>query len=247
MQNNKKYLVCNLKANKVKDEIIKYERDLQQIPFNSNIELIICPSTPFLYIFQNEGYKLGSQDISRFNQGAHTGENTAEQLSSLNVEYTLIGHSERRSLFKEEEKTIIEKIKKAYHGHIRPIYFIGETKEQKDYKVTNSVLEKQLYHIIDEIPDYKREKLIIVYEPIWAIGSGLIPRNEEIKDTIETIKNTIYSKYGLTLPVLYGGSVNKNNVEELSKINNLDGFVLGDSSQEIRDLLEVYIRLKKDE
>ena len=243
MLNNKKYLVCNLKANKLKDELIKYERDLQQIPFNSNIELIICPSTPFLYIFQSELYKLGSQDISRFNQGSHTGENTAEQLSSLNVKYTLIGHSERRSLFKEEEKTIIEKIKKAYHSHIKPIYFIGETEEQKKYKLTHSILEKQITHIIDEVPDYKREKMIIVYEPIWAIGSGLIPSNEEIKNTIDTIKNIVNSHYNLKLPVLYGGSVNQDNINELQKIENLDGFVLGESSQTIEKLLEVYIKI----
>ena len=91
-----------------------YERDLLQIPLKSNIELIICPSTPFLYIFQNDSYKLGSQDISRYESGPHTGENTGEQLASLNIEYALVGHSERRKLFKEEEKTIIEKIKKGY-------------------------------------------------------------------------------------------------------------------------------------
>lgn len=245
MQNDKLYLVCNLKANKTKNEIIEYEKDLQQIPYNSNLELIICPSTPFLYLFQNDIYQLGSQDISKFNSGAHTGESTAEQLSSLNVKYALIGHSERRKLFKEEEKTIIEKIKKAYHSHIRPIYFIGESKDQRDYQLTEIVLKKQICHIIDEVPDYKREKMIIVYEPIWAVGSGFIPSNEEIKNTIETIKTMIKEKYALTLPVLYGGSVNKDNVEELQKIENLDGFVLGDSSLEIQSLLEVCAKLKK--
>lgn len=220
-----------------------YERDLLQIPLKSNIELIICPSTPFLYIFQNDSYKLGSQDISRYESGPHTGENTGEQLASLNVEYALVGHSERRKLFKEEEKTIIEKIKKAYHSHIKPIYFIGETTDEKKYKVTYSVLEHQITHILDEVPDYKREKIIIVYEPIWAIGTGITPTIEEIADRIDSIKNILLDKYKIRIPVLYGGSINKENINEIKNIPNIDGYVLGESAKEIKDLLEIYNKI----
>lgn len=240
---NKMYLVCNLKANKTKEELMDYERDLLQIPLKSNIELIICPSTPFLYIFQNDSYKLGSQDISRYENGPHTGENTGEQLASLNVEYALVGHSERRKLFKEEEKTIIEKIKKAYHSHIKPIYFIGETTDEKKYKITYSVLEHQITHILDELPDYKREKIIIVYEPIWAIGTGITPTIEEIADRIESIKNILLDKYKIRIPVLYGGSINKENINEIKNIPNIDGYVLGESAKEIKDLLEIYNKI----
>lgn len=220
-----------------------YERDLLQIPLKSNIELIICPSTPFLYIFQNDSYKLGSQDISRYESGPHTGENTGEQLASLNVEYALVGHSERRKLFKEEEKTIIEKIKKAYHSHIKHIYFIGETTDEKKYKVTYSVLEHQITHILDEVPDYKREKIIIVYEPIWAIGTGITPTIEEIADRIDSIKNILLDKYKIRIPVLYGGSINKENINEIKNIPNIDGYVLGESAKEIKDLLEIYNKI----
>lgn len=240
---NKMYLVCNLKANKTKEELMDYERDLLQIPLKSNIELIICPSTPFLYIFQNDSYKLGSQDISRYESGPHTGENTGEQLASLNVEYALVGHSERRKLFKEEEKTIIEKIKKAYHSHIKPIYFIGETTDEKKYKITYSVLEHRITHILDEVPDYKREKIIIVYEPIWAIGTGITPTIEEIADRIDSIKNILLDKYKIRIPVLYGGSINKENIKEIKNIPNIDGYVLGESAKEIKDLLEIYNKI----
>lgn len=243
MLNNKKYLVCNLKAFKNKEENLNYENNLKKIKTNSNIELIICPSTPFLYIYQNDTYKLGSQDISKYESGAHTGENTAEQLASLNVKYALIGHSERRKLFKEEENTIIEKIKKAYHNNIKPIYFIGETEDQRKYKITKSVLEKQLIHIIDEVPDYKREKIIIVYEPIWAIGSGIIPTSDEIIESINYIKNIIYGNYNLKLPILYGGSVNNTNIEELTKIECIDGFVLGESTKNIETLIDIYNKI----
>lgn len=247
MHNKKIYLVCNLKANKVKEEYVVYERNLSQIPFNSNIELIICPSTPFLYLFQSDIYKLGSQDISKYENGAHTGENTAEQLHSLNVQYALIGHSERRKLFKEEEQTIINKIKKAYHGHIKPIYFIGESLEQRKYNLTFKVLEKQLSHILDEVPDYKREKMIVVYEPIWAIGSGNLPTTEEITTGIKMIKDILISKYSLELPVLYGGSINESNIDELITIQELDGYVLGESSKDINSIITIYNKVMKND
>lgn len=247
MQNNKTILVCNLKANKNKEELIEYERDLLQIPYDDKVELIVCPSTPFLYLFQSDTYKLGSQDISKYDNGAHTGENTAEQLASLNVKYALIGHSERRKLFKEEEQTIISKIKKAYHSHIKPIYFIGESIDQKKYGLTETTLKKQLSHIIDEIPDYKREKMIIVYEPIWAIGSGETPTIEEIRQSIKVIKDIILEKYSLILPILYGGSVNENNIKELLTIEELNGYVLGESSKNVQTILDIYNKIvKKD-
>lgn len=239
-----KYLVCNLKANKIYEELIEYEKELKKLNINNEIELIVCPSTLFLYMFKNDTYKLGTQDISMYNMGPHTGENTAEQLSSLGVKYALIGHSERRKLFKEEENIIIEKIKKAYHNHIKPIYFIGETEEEKNNNKTELALEKQIINILNEVPDYKREKMIIVYEPIWAIGSGVLPKNKDIIERINWIKETIRRNYGLNLPVLYGGSVDKKNIEELCDIEILDGFVIGESSKNITELTEIYKTIK---
>lgn len=239
-----KYLVCNLKATKTKDEIISYEKQLINLKVNTKVELIICPSTLFLSFFKNRAYKLGAQDISRYNIGPYTGENTAEQLSSLNVKYALIGHSERRNLFDNEE-VIIEKIKKAYHSHIKPIYFIGETLEQKN--ITNIVLENQITRILNQVPDLKREKIIIVYEPIWAIGTGLIPTNEEITKRVESIKTIIKNKYNLSLPILYGGSVNEKNIDKLINIELLDGFVLGESSRNFDELSKIYEKIEKKE
>lgn len=235
-----KYLICNLKANKKKDELIKYEKELSSINKSSNIELIVCPSTPFLFLFQNENYELGSQDLSKFNEGPYTGENTAEQLSSLNVRYALIGHSERRIYFHEDEETIIEKIKRAYHSHIRPIYFIGETKEEKNNNQTYKTLEKQIAHIINEVPDYKREKMILVYEPVWAIGTGEVPNYDEMSETIMFIKKIVNAYYGLSLPVLYGGSVNETNIEKLSSIQEIDGLILGESSKNVQIIQDIY-------
>lgn len=239
-----KYLVCNLKANKTKDELKSYEKEISKILTIPTIELIICPSLPFLYLFQSPSYSLGSQDVSMFEEGSYTGETTANQLQSINVKYTLVGHSERRKLLLENNKMIISKIKKSYHSHIKPIYFIGET--EKDKLKINKRLKKQLLTIIDEVPDYKRTKMIIVYEPRWAIGTGIIPSNEEITIRIKEIKSIIKEKYNLELPVLYGGSVNEDNIDELVKIDELDGFVLGESSKESSEVEYIYQKIQKN-
>ena len=239
-----KYLVCNLKANKTKDELKLYEKEISKILTIPTIELIICPSLPFLYLFQSPNYSLGSQDVSMFEEGSYTGETTANQLQSINVKYALVGHSERRKLLLENNKMIISKIKKSYHSHIKPIYFIGET--EKDKLKINKRLKKQLLTIIDEVPDYKRTKMIIVYEPRWAIGTGIIPSNEEITIRIKEIKSIIKEKYNLELPVLYGGSVNEDNIDELVKIDELDGFVLGESSKESSEVEYIYQKIQKN-
>ncbi len=239
-----KYLVCNLKANKTKDELKSYEKEISKILTIPTIELIICPSLPFLYLFQSPSYSLGSQDVSMFEEGSYTGETTANQLQSINVKYALVGHSERRKLLLENNKMIISKIKKSYHSHIKPIYFIGET--EKDKLKINKRLKKQLLTIIDEVPDYKRTKMIIVYEPRWAIGTGIIPSNEEITIRIKEIKSIIKEKYNLELPVLYGGSVNEDNIDELVKIDELDGFVLGESSKESSEVEYIYQKIQKN-
>ena len=239
-----KYLVCNLKANKTKDELKSYEKEISKILTIPTIELIICPSLPFLYLFQSPNYSLGSQDVSMFEEGSYTGETTANQLQSINVKYALVGHSERRKLLLENNKMIISKIKKSYHSHIKPIYFIGET--EKDKLKINKRLKKQLLTIIDEVPDYKRTKMIIVYEPRWAIGTGIIPSNEEITIRIKEIKSIIKEKYNLELPVLYGGSVNEDNIDELVKIDELDGFVLGESSKEYSEVEYIYQKIQKN-
>ena len=239
-----KYLVCNLKANKTKDELKSYEKEISKILTIPTIELIICPSLPFLYLFQSPSYSLGSQDVSMFEEGSYTGETTANQLQSINVKYTLVGHSERRKLLLENNKMIISKIKKSYHSHIKPIYFIGET--EKDKLKINKRLKKQLLTIIDEVPDYKRTKMIIVYEPRWAIGTGIIPSNEVITIRIKEIKSIIKEKYNLELPVLYGGSVNEDNIDELVKIDELDGFVLGESSKESSEVEYIYQKIQKN-
>jgi len=241
-----KYLVCNLKANKNKDEMLKFVRELSSINLSPNLELIICPSTPFLYLFRDSEYSLGSQDISMFSEDSYTGEITGSQLASLNVKYALIGHSERRQHLKEDDLTIIEKIKKSYHSQIKPIYFIGETSKEKNNNETTLVIKQQITGVIDKLPLHKRTNMLIAYEPVWAIGGEEIPSYEDILDIIKFIKTFIHDTYGLNIPVLYGGSINLKNINNLSSLPIIDGFALGESAKNPESIQNIYNIIKKN-
>lgn len=239
-----KYIICNLKANKSKAEMTEYEKELKNLPSYDDIEIVICPSAPFLFLFNDARYSLGAQDISEFESGAYTGEITGGQLSSMNTKYALIGHSERRSIIKETQQTITNKIKRAYHHHIRPVYFIGETKEQRESHNTQIILLDELIEVIDQVPDYKRSKMIVVYEPIWAIGTGETPSIEEISSNVKYIKIILKTHYNIEIPVLYGGSISKENIKEISSITDLDGLVMGESAKDCHDLFDIINLIK---
>ncbi|MGM9834757.1 MAG: triose-phosphate isomerase [Bacilli bacterium] len=240
-----KYLICNLKANKNLNQILTYEHELRRIP-KSDTKIIVCPSNPFMVCFRKDNYILGSQDISKYASGPYTGEVTASQLASLNVKYSLIGHCERKAYFGENENDIVKKIKLCLSAGIKPIYIIGETKEQHDRKKTLFVLEKQIARVLNEFKREEIKNIILVYEPVWTVDGDNILDNSEIEDVINFIKKIIYNYYELDIDVLYGGAINKTNVEELAKIKNIDGILLGKSSLNPETVYDIYNKIKID-
>lgn len=242
---NKKYLICNLKSNMVNDELIVFEKNISSLINKNNLELVICPPSPFFYLFQGQSYILGSQEISMYGKGAYTGEVCAPQLKSLNVKYSLIGHSESRQILKETEKSMISKIKQSLSNNIIPIFFIGETKEENENNLTKNIIEKELLTIFDNLTPTERNKMIIAYEPIWSIGTGLIPTPSELLSLITYIKQILSTKYYINIPILYGGSVNTDNIDTISQIANIDGIVLGESSTNYQILKEIYQKYQK--
>lgn len=241
--NNKKYFICNFKSLLLKEDFIQLKKELSSLNITDNIELILCPPTTYLYIFEDTKYKLGSQEISMYENGAYTGENSAEQLKSLNVSYTLIGHHESRCILKETETTLLNKIINAYKNNIKPIYFIGETEEEKANNQTEEVLTNQL-HLLNNLPQDIIDNLIIVYEPIWSIGSGKIPQIDELNNIINFINKLINNTYNTNIPLIYGGSLNDENIESLAQIANLDGVIIGEGSTNINTLKNIYNKFK---
>lgn len=236
-----RYFVCNFKNKLIKDEIIKYNNDLKDI--SVNLKLVIVPSFPFLSFFDPDGFSLGAQDISSFVDKTITGEVTGEQLKSLGVEYVLVGHSERREYKKEINIDFINKINNANNNGIKVIYCIGESLSDKENGDTFMVLEKQISEVLNNV---ELKNVIIAYEPVWAIGSGKTPEIDDIKETVDFIKDTIKEKYDTRLNVLYGGSVNEENIGELKDIKNLDGFLVGGASLDTYRLKNMLIKMTEN-
>lgn len=223
-------VVLNNKSNLDKKEFMEYQNELKKI--ESSHQLVICPSQVYLNSIDLPTFDLGSQNVSSYHQGAYTGEIYAHQLKSLDVKYCLVGHSERRKYQRETNKDINEKIKRLLEEEITPILCIGETKEQKDSKKTKSVLLSELNECLSGI---NNNDIIIAYEPIWAIGTGITPIKDEVEDVLKEIKK-VYQKNKL----IYGGSLNQENIVEFKTSYLIDGYLLGGLSlkpQELKDFI----------
>ena len=236
-----KYFVCNFKNKLTKDDVIKYNNRLSEIDVKM-VNLIIVPSLPFLTFFDKNGYSLGSQDISSFMDKTITGEVTGEQLKSLGVEYVIVGHSERREYKHEINIDFINKINNALENGIKVIYCIGENEKDKEDGNTYMVLEKQISEVLNNV---ELKNIIIAYEPVWAIGSGKVPSEKEIKDNIEFIKDIIEDNYDTKLDVLYGGSINKDNIASINAIKVVDGFLVGGASTSVDNLESMLLEIEK--
>lgn len=205
-------VVLNNKCNFNLDEYLDYQNKLKNLNFKNDI--VLCPSSVYLSNFELENVFLGSQNVSPFNDGAYTGEVSARQLKSLNVKYCLVGHSERRVYFKENNEIMKNKIEQLLENEIIPIYCIGELEKNSD----NNELDEEL-KILEEIRN--NEKIIIAYEPLWAIGTGIQPNINELEKIIKLIKEKFPNN-----KVLYGGSVNEDSIVNL-KSELIDGYLLG--------------------
>lgn len=188
--------------------------------------VIFAPSSIYLTKFVEANLKTASQDVSFASTGAYTGDLSAMQLKSIGINYSIVGHSERRKYY-SDDKYVNDKLKELLNNKIVPILCIGETKEEKDNGVTLDILKKELD---DAFKDIDVENIIIAYEPIWSIGTGVIPTNDDIEKTISFIKKYVNEKYHTNNKVLYGGSVSNKNIEELERISIIDGYLVGGCS-----------------
>lgn len=221
-----KEIILNHKMNMTKQDIETYIEEWKHIKTDHHI--VICPSFPYLPYFKDCPYDLGSQDVSAFPNGPHTGEVSASQLKSLNVKYTIVGHSEKKEQYQEERGMIQEKIKRLNEVGIIPILCVGE-KQKEEYK---EVLAK-------ELNDIDLKHTIIAYEPIYAIGTGNTPSKERIEEVAAFIKNYVREKTGLKPKVLYGGSVTSDNANILSQSEVIDGFLIGGASLSIENMKKI--------
>ena len=238
---SKTYIVANWKMNfSVGESSVYLHKLLKNVPAKRDLEVVIAPSLlalqPLSIQTDRKKIKLCAQNLNAHDFGPYTGEVSASQLSSL-VDFAIIGHSERRYIFGETNREIRSKVAAAIRNRISPILCLGETSDQRQFGETNDVLYDQLLGGLADIAVEDLPKVILAYEPVWAISTTKNAKNPEpqdIQDVIGKIKThlrQLYSdKIANQIPVLYGGSVNSTNAAAYLALDNVDGLLVGGAS-----------------
>ena len=202
----------------------------------NKFKIIYCPPatllSPLTKKFESTIIQVGAQNCHESESfGANTGQINSSMLKGAGAKYVILGHSENR-LTGENDSLINLKIKSSVKSGLRVIFCIGESLNQKKKKITKKILTRQITNGLKKIKNKKN--IIIAYEPTWAIGSGLIPKESEIFEIVNFIKKKIKG-----INVLYGGSVNAKNINALKKIDNVDGFLVGGASQNSKNFIDI--------
>ena len=234
----RKVIAGNWKMNMLPNEAINFIQELAPLVKDTKNEVILCvPYTDLFYALlhvQGTNIKIGAQNMHWEEKGAYTGEVSAPMLKSIGVEYVIIGHSERRQYFAETDETVNKKIKSAYANGLKPIVCVGETLEQRENGQTEQIVTSQVEKAFEGIPASELEKIIIAYEPIWAIGTGKTATKEDANSTIMQIRKKIAEMYGQNeangVIIQYGGSVKSANAKELFEMSDIDGGLVGGAS-----------------
>ena len=234
----KKVIAGNWKMNMLPNEAIKFIDEITPLVKDTKNEVILCvPYTDLFYALlnvQETNIKIGAQNMHFAESGAYTGEISAQMLKSINVEYVIIGHSERRQYFNETDETVNKKIKAAFENGLKPIVCVGETLEQRENGTTIDVITTQTKLALDGLTDEQVANTIIAYEPIWAIGTGKTATSEDAQNSIKAIRNKIEEIYGQNVServiIQYGGSVKSSNAKELFEMPDIDGGLVGGAS-----------------
>ena len=232
-----KMIIANHKMNLSYKEILDYINYFKKYNY---FNIYYAPSSLYLNLFVQSDLKTVSQDVSAYDSGAYTGDNAAFQLKSMQVNYCIVGHSERRKYY-NDNVLVNQKVKRLLENDIVPILCIGESKEDRQNGDLEKILSSEIDMAFSDLNKDDISKIIIAYEPLWSIGTGIIPSNDDIKKTISFIKKYVNKRYDTNNYVLYGGSVNGNNIEILEKINNIDGYLVGGCSikkEEFNNLIQ---------
>ena len=230
----KPVIIGNWKMNKDLDEAKKLVKEIISEKLDNNVEKVVC--VPFVYVtevrklLEGTDVGLGAQNMFFETKGAFTGEISPVMLKSCGVSYVILGHSERRTIFNETDEIINKKVKSALQYKLIPILCCGETLEERNLGIEKDIVEKQIRNTLDDISVNDIEKVIIAYEPIWAIGTGLTASSDDAENMIKFIREILYDIYGNlseNIRIQYGGSVKPDNIKDLMQKENVDGALVG--------------------
>lgn len=233
--------------NMLPNEAMDFITTLSQTIRGAKSEIVLCvPYTDLFYSLltaQNTNIKIGAQNMHWEETGAYTGEISGKMLKVINVEYVIIGHSERREYFSETDETVNKKVKSAFKYNLKPIVCVGETLEQKEEEKTKEIITNQTKLALQGLSAEQVKNVIIAYEPIWAIGTGKTATSEDANNSIKQIRNEIKNIYGEEVAnevaILYGGSVKASNAKELFETSDIDGALVGGASLKVEEFKNI--------
>jgi len=250
MQTRKKIIAGNWKMNLDYSDSKNLIQDIAKLKedYNADAEIIVIPSMPYLSVFHellkdNDWIKLGAQNCYTKNSGAFTGESSPTQLKSLGVSYCLVGHSERRDCFSEDYAFLSQKVKALLEVGITPIFCCGEQLQVRDSNVFKEFIMRQIEDSLFSLSAQDLAKVIIAYEPVWAIGTGKTATAAQAQEIHNLIRNRIAKDFGEktanSMSIIYGGSMNPDNARELLAQKDIDGGLIGGAALDAETFAQI--------
>lgn len=241
------FIAGNWKMFKTKAEAIAFAEEFRELYKDTDVQTAIC--APFTNLealkeaFVGTEIKVGAQNVHFADEGAFTGEISASMLEEIGVDFCIVGHSERRQYFGETDETVNKKLKKLFEGPIRPILCVGESLEERDADKAFDVVGGQIKADLEGIDAADVKKLVIAYEPIWAIGTGRTATPDQAEEMCAFIRKTLIELYGEEVSdeviIQYGGSVKPANATEIMNMDEIDGALVGGASLKPKDFMEI--------
>ncbi|MBR6071234.1 MAG: triose-phosphate isomerase [Acholeplasmatales bacterium] len=239
----KPILAGNWKMNKTRDEAIHFLLSVEPNLPKDGVEAVICAPAIILrdLVKRSEVIHVGAQNMNENVSGAYTGEISPVMLKDTKVEYVILGHSERRAYYNETDEKINLKIARALEYELKPIVCVGEVLAERENGTTNKVLKTQIEGAFKDIVISNPDNIVIAYEPVWAIGTGKSATSAQAEDACKYIRELLANLYGAEVSdkirILYGGSVNTKNIDELMSMPNIDGGLVGGASLKEADFI----------
>lgn len=237
-----KHIIGNLKMNLLTQAernsyVASFESEIKKTKIG-NSKIVLCP--PYVHVEKfaemlgKIGIETGAQNMFAEERGSFTGEISPAMIKNFGGKYVIVGHSERRKYFGETNESSNEKIRLALKSGLRPVYCVGETKEEREEEKTFDVIVEQLGEGLAEISNMQIEKIIIAYEPVWAVGTDEVPQSDDIMEVKILIRKVLAEMYGIEkaekVPILYGGSVKARTAKQVCTDPGMDGALVGRES-----------------
>jgi len=243
----KPIIAGNWKMNKTPEEARELVTELVPLVKDANCDVVVCvPAADFAAVksaTEGTNIHLGAQNVHFAKSGAYTGELSADMLLACGVEYVIIGHSERRQYFGETDKTVNQRVLAAVAAGLKVIICVGENKEEREAGYTDALVTYQTLIALNGLTQEQVANVVIAYEPVWAIGTGLTATDEQANETIGVIRKAVANKYGEGIAekvrIQYGGSMNPKNVKGLMAQPEIDGGLIGGASLKAPDFSQV--------